>query len=83
MCNSVEYEGRVYGTPRQLAELIGGQDRLIWSGESPFRNLPEGKDWRDLDLCLCAIELEKTLANAGFHWRRGQDPMEYFASRRA
>lgn len=81
MCNSLTFEGKEFWTPRQLAELLGGEDRLVWASESPFRNLPEGRDWQDLDLCLCAIELEATLEKASLSWRPGSDPMVYFAWR--
>jgi hypothetical protein len=82
MCNSVFFEGREYGTPRKLAELVGGKDRLVWINTNPFRKWPDGKDWHDLDLCLCPVDLEATLQRAGFSWRRGTaDPMEYFAER--
>lgn len=81
MCDSVLFEDREYRTPRQLADLVDGQDKLVWQSANPFKNWPEGKDWRDFDLCLCPIDLESTLKLAGFRWHRGADPMEYFAER--
>ncbi len=78
MCNSVLYKDRIYNTPRELAELVGGEAGLIWQTRNPFVGLPKGKDWHDLDLCLCPIDLEATLLGVGFRWTRGVDPMEYF-----
>ncbi len=79
MCNSVLAHGREYQTPRQLAELVGGDDKLIWQSRNPFTPWPKGKDWHDLDLCLCGIDLPSTLRRAGLPWHRGEDdPMEYF-----
>ncbi len=79
MCNSVIADGRSYDTPRQLAALLGGEDKLIWQSQNPFVRWPPGKDWRDLDLCLCGINLPATLEKAGLRWRVGEDdPMEHF-----
>lgn len=78
MCNSVIANGREYETPGQLASLVGGEDKLVWQSTNPFTRWPEGKDWRDLDLCLCGINLRETLTRAGLRWRHGVDPMEYF-----
>lgn len=83
MCNSVLYHGKAFNTPRELATLIGGEDRLVWSDKNPFVNWPVEKDWHDLDLCLCPVDLEATLKGAGFHWTRGADPMEWFAEKNA
>jgi hypothetical protein len=33
-----------------------------------------------MDSCLCPVDLEATLTRAGFHWRRGTDPMEWFVT---
>jgi hypothetical protein len=74
MCNSVQCKGCVYSTPRDLAEIVGGIDNLIWVSSNPFVNLPADRDWHDLDLCLCPIDLEATLARAGLKWTRGIDP---------
>jgi hypothetical protein len=82
MCNSVLCDGVKYDTPRALADLVGGQDHLIWQDRNPFRPWPEGKDWKDLDLCLCPIDLAATLAKAGLNYHRGDDPMEWFVSLR-
>jgi len=66
-----------------LAELVGGANNIIWRTDNPFRrNWPKGKDWRVMDLCLCPVDLEATLANAGFTWTRGDDPFEWFATKR-
>lgn len=83
MCNSVIFKGQEHGTPRELAALGGGEDHLIWQDTNPFTRWPQGKDWRDLDLCLCPIDLPATLNKAGMRWRRGdwregEDPMEHF-----
>jgi hypothetical protein len=72
MCNSLQYQGRWYQTPSELAEVIGGADRLVWQAGGP----------QDMDSCLCPVDLEATLTNAGFRWSRGVDPMEWFAERR-
>jgi hypothetical protein len=62
-----------------LAALLGGEDKLIWQSQNPFVRWPPGKDWRDLDLCLCGINLPATLEKAGLRWRVGEDdPMEHF-----
>jgi hypothetical protein len=71
MCNSVHYEGREYNKPTALAPLIGGADKLVWR-EKHVKH----------DLCLCPVDLEATLGNAGFQWTRGPDPMEWFVSKR-
>ncbi len=79
MCNSVHNVGRWYNTPATLAELVGGADRLVWQESNPFKQWPAGQDWHRMDLCLCPINLEATLEQAGFTWTRGVDPMEWFA----
>jgi hypothetical protein len=78
MCNAVFFCDREYGSPRQLATLVGGLDNLMWGDKNPFRSWPSDKDWHDLDLCLCPIDLEATLGAAGFKWIRGSDPMEWY-----
>lgn len=78
MCNSVIHQGRHYDTSRQLAALLGGCDKLVWEAANPFKRVANGRDWRDLDLCLCAIDLPATLAKADLKWRLGADPMEHF-----
>lgn len=78
MCNSVLSKGRVYSTPRELAELVGGAANLVWQKENPFVSWPKGKDWHQMDLCLCPISIEATLNGVGLRWRRGADPMEFF-----
>lgn len=82
MCNSVIFDGVEYNTPRNLAVLLGGEEKLIWQARNPFQPWPDGKEWKDLDLCLCPIDLAATLENAGLSYIRGDDPMEWFASRR-
>jgi hypothetical protein len=77
MCNAVFFRGYEYACPRQLATLVGGLDKLVWGNENPFRSWPADKDWHDLDLCLCPIDLEATLSKAGLKWIRGYDPMEW------
>jgi hypothetical protein len=34
MCNSIHHLGREYQSPAQLAELLGGAEKLVWSNES-------------------------------------------------
>ena len=70
MCNSVEYEGRWHNTPAELAELLGGADKLVWA---------EGAGRHAMGLCLCPVDLAATLTRAGFSWTRGEDPMEWHA----
>jgi hypothetical protein len=77
MCNSVHLRGREYQTPAELAGLVGGVEKLVWHTANPFRPWPEGKDWREMDGCLCPIDLEATLQQAGFKWERGRDPFEW------
>ena len=81
MCNSVHYLGREYATPQQLAELVGSAEALVWQRQNPFSKWPEGEDWHRLDLCLCPIDLGKTLTTAVFKWRLGDDPMEWHIER--
>ena len=69
MCNSIRYLGREYQTPAQLAELVGGMDQIVWADDQPH----------DINNCLCPVDLESTLAQAGFTWERGVDPMEWTA----
>ncbi len=78
MCNSVIAGGREFNTPRELASLVGGEENLVWKGFNPFARWSEGKDWRDLDLCLCGIDLPATLERAALSWHRGVDPFEHF-----
>lgn len=83
MCDSVFCNGVEYSTPRKLAVLLGGEEKLVWQDANPFTPWPDGKDWKDLDLCLCPVELAKTLSAAGFVYRRGDDPMEWFVTGRS
>jgi len=80
MCNTVEYRGRLYSSPAQLATLVGGAEKLVWQSKNPFVPWASDKDWKAMDLCLCPIDLAATLEKAGFKWARGYDPMEWFAS---
>jgi len=76
VCNSVVDGGTIYETPRELAALVG-VDGLVWRDKSPFVNLPVGKDWHDLDLCLCGIDISASLARVGLRCERmTADPME-------
>jgi hypothetical protein len=68
MCNSVRHLNHEYRSPAQLAELIG-VDHIVWLADVP----------RDMNGCLCSIDLETTLQQAGFRWKRGVDPMEWTA----
>jgi hypothetical protein len=76
MCNSVHLYGHDQ-TPTELAGLIGGAEKLVWHTSNPFAGWPEGKDWRDMDGCLCPIDLAATLNRAGFKWKVGPDPMAW------
>ena len=78
MCNSVHFCGREYNSPAELAILVGGAEKLVWQTQNPFVGWPPDKDWHAMDLCLCPINLEATLSNAGFRWTRGADPFEWF-----
>jgi hypothetical protein len=69
MCNSVRYLDRDYQSPAQLAELVGGEDHIAWLDNRS----------RDMNGCLCTVDLEATLQQAGFRWRLGVDPMEWTA----
>ena len=69
MCNSVYYAGRQYQSPTQLAELVGGEDHI---SRTTFQT-------RDMNGCLCSVDLEATLERVGFGWTRGADPMEWTA----
>ena len=80
MCNSVQAGGRIYSTPGELANLVGGAGNLTWRKKNPFVKWPEGEDWHRMDLCLCPIDVEATLAAAGLLYRRGDDPMEFFVA---
>ncbi len=85
MCNIV-IDGDVgYSRPDKLLELVGN-DNLVWEDKNPFARWPADKDWRRMDLCLCPINLEKTMERAGLRYRKGdhtkgEDPMEYFVIR--
>lgn len=77
MCNSVIDGETVYDTPRELAKLVG-MDGLVWRERNPFINMPADKDWRDLDLCLCGIDIPASLGRAGLRCARvSPDPMEF------
>jgi hypothetical protein len=77
MCNSVNYRGQCYESPAELAELLGGVEKLVWQDTNPFVGRQAQEDWHVMDQCLCPIDLEATLRNAGFTWTRGVDPMEW------
>lgn len=78
MCNTVIKDGHTYSTPGELAELLGGMDKLVWQETNPFRRWDEAKDWRDPDLCLCPVDLKATLRASGLNWELGADPMEHY-----
>lgn len=44
MCNTVLAQRREHATPRELAALLGGEDKLVWQSRNPFRGWPEGED---------------------------------------
>jgi len=83
MCQSVSFENRWYTTPQQLAELVGGVDRIVWKPQQQARGGAVAFEGRRLDQCLCAVDLGTTLASAGFAHRQGEDPMEWYIERRA
>jgi len=70
MCNQVLYGDTVCATPRQLALLVGGVERLIWLEHQG-----------DLDWCLCVIDLPKTLNRAKLKWKQGSDPESFVVER--
>jgi hypothetical protein len=57
-CVTVVADGVEIGTPRQLANLLGTEDALVW-------NHHEGH----MDWCLCAIDVAKSLRGTGIKWR--------------
>ena len=78
MCASVRYKDRRYNSPVDLAELVGGAGSIIWRTENPFRGAwPASRNWRVMDLCLCPVDLEKTLMKAGLEWTRANNPFEW------
>jgi hypothetical protein len=80
MCNSVTTGAVVAYTPRELANVVG-HEAIVWRDRNPFARWPEGKDWRDPDLCLCPVDVPATLTMAGLRWRRSElDPMEFVVS---
>jgi hypothetical protein len=78
MCDAVKYHGRWYNSPRELTELVGDAHKLVWRNESLHAKSPVRQDLDVMDLCLCPVDLETTLKNAGLKWTRGVDPMEWF-----
>jgi hypothetical protein len=77
VCNSVLDGGTIYETPRELARLVG-MDGLVWREKNPFAKWPAGKDWHDLDLCLCGIDIPASLSQVGLRCERmTADPMEF------
>jgi hypothetical protein len=83
MCETVKYGDRWYTSPRALAEIIGGAENLIWRDKDKTQKSPGARRWGVMDLCLCSIDLEKTLASAGFDWTKGRDPMEWHVVERS
>lgn len=76
MCNSVVDGETIYETPRELATLVG-MDGLVWRDKNPFVNWSVGKDWHDLDLCLCGVDISASLGRVGLKRERmTADPME-------
>ena len=63
MCAQVQDGSVLYTTPRELADLVGGRDGLIWLQR------PDEMDW-----CLCVIDLPSTLDRASLAWKQGDDP---------
>ena len=59
----------IYETPRELAMLVG-MDGLVWRDKNPFVTLPAGKDWHDIDMCLCGIDISASLARVGLQCGR-------------
>lgn len=80
MCNAVIDGDTAYATPGDLAKFVGAEN-LVWQDHNPFSRWPEGEDWHRMDLCLCPIDLHKTLEKADLRYERGVDPMEWFIIR--
>lgn len=85
MCNAVIDGNLGYSRPDELIKLVG-IDNLVWQDKNPFSRWPVDQDWRRMDLCLCPVNLSKTLGRAGLKFRKGdhtkgEDPMEYFIIR--
>jgi hypothetical protein len=69
--------GAIYETPRELAKLVGTEG-LVWRERNPFAKWPVGKDWRDLDLCLCGVDIPASIGRMGLRCERmTEDPMEF------
>jgi len=61
MCIHVSCGGRTYATPRQLSELIGGPQGLVWLEHAG-----------EMDWFLCTIDISKTLDLAGLTWTQSR-----------
>lgn len=62
MCNHVLCVERSYATPRELSDLVGGPQGLVWLEHSG-----------EMDWCLCALDLPKALNRAGLKWKQARD----------
>lgn len=62
MCNRVLCDERSYATPGELSDLVGGPQGLVWLEHSG-----------EMDWCLCALDLPKTLNRAGLKWKHSRD----------
>lgn len=80
MCNSVRFQGQWLLSPDQLANLVGGADRIIWQSANPIVGSDDER--RHSEKCLCNVDLAATLTKAGFQWVRGVDPMEWIVADR-
>jgi hypothetical protein len=63
MCNHVFCGDATLATPRQLASLVAGPAGLVWREHR----------W-EMDWCLCAIDVPRTLDRAGLRWQLGATP---------
>jgi hypothetical protein len=80
MCQSVIYKGGVCNSPRQLVALLGGEQNLVWFDHDTSISSADRKSGRDMDGCLCPVDLAATLKRAGLDYSLGKDPMEWFVT---
>lgn len=70
MCNHVFCGERIYVTPGQLSDLVGGPRGLVWLGHAG-----------EMDWCLCAIDLPTTLNRAKLSWKQDTDASTFTVER--
>ena len=74
MCKSISDGGVTYQSPKQFANLVGVEG-IVWLPEP--RDLVNRKPWRDMDSCLCHVDIEASLGRVGLSCERyTPDPME-------